>query len=739
MDSQSANSDSSGQASSVFESRSPQSSTTSGIPPRAEEWDRTLWHTDLTEFGRALGLAARTVFPNSEKSRYSRIYVLLICWQTQDPKLPVEEEIEKLREVFEHVYHFEVEQFRIPNSDSHGEVSEKINAFVKVNKNNSDDLKIVYYAGHSRLSRTKELVWSTYVLNHSLYVGGAEPCLLSSRLPEKKNKKCPTVMWSGIQRSLEMARSDVLILLDCCSSGVCNASEGNGATELICACAFNSEANGVGHYSFTHALTTELRFLSRKPCFSVGELYTSVYTRMQSHLPQGIMNERYPALIHLVLTQDEPFIRGIQLSVQALNLSGDSEQRKCERKRVCLEDDETRLPDDLQTNALDKRPRLNDTMISEVEDIILPWIDSSTDVQDEDNTNPTSHCDGERLEKVNEQKLRASPESKWKDSLCENDAPRALFMIRFQEDVRAEDLSIELFREWLRSIPAAAEEVVIEAAFKSFSTMIFVSLPLSMTSYIPSSHAINFLGPVRSSIMLPCGHGNAHSSSEDVIGTADSSRKRHQSRENDGAMSLYKDPIFSNLENLLDLYPYYSRSEPTQYFHNIWAHNQSYEYEMQTWISPHIQHTSHAEEEPGEKVSEVHASAPADIYIRNILDKFPQADPTLAQRLGEANWQRHVDIRRRNLVSERVQEDVAGSVFHPASTFHDSGLGASINAASTYAVSVSSLITTAADTNNRFFKVPPMPKEVVDGVSFDCSVCGQTIPPLQIKNLLDWK
>jgi hypothetical protein len=34
-------------------------------------------------------------------------------------------------------------------------------AFVKVNKNSANDLKIVYYAGHSRLSRTKEPVWST--------------------------------------------------------------------------------------------------------------------------------------------------------------------------------------------------------------------------------------------------------------------------------------------------------------------------------------------------------------------------------------------------------------------------------------------------------------------------------------------------------------------------------------------------------------------------------------------------
>ena len=89
------------------------------------------------------------------------MYVLLIRWKTQDPNLPVERELIELRQVFEEIYHYDIEEFWIPDSDSHGAVSEKINAFVKVNDNSSDDLKIVYYAGHSRLSRTKELLWST--------------------------------------------------------------------------------------------------------------------------------------------------------------------------------------------------------------------------------------------------------------------------------------------------------------------------------------------------------------------------------------------------------------------------------------------------------------------------------------------------------------------------------------------------------------------------------------------------
>jgi hypothetical protein len=85
--------------------------------------------------------------------------VLLISWQTEDPKLPVEREINVLSQVFEEAYNYNVENFRVSDDESHAGVSEKVNSFVKVNGNSSSDMKIVYYAGHSRLSRTKELMW----------------------------------------------------------------------------------------------------------------------------------------------------------------------------------------------------------------------------------------------------------------------------------------------------------------------------------------------------------------------------------------------------------------------------------------------------------------------------------------------------------------------------------------------------------------------------------------------------
>ncbi|KAH7412828.1 hypothetical protein BKA64DRAFT_338838 [Cadophora sp. MPI-SDFR-AT-0126] len=423
--------DSSEQTTSTLSSKSPQSSAPTSVLPRAEEIDRTLHHLGLENFATALEKAAAAVFPNDKKSRYSQVYVLLISWQTQDSNLPVEQEISALRKVLESYYHYDIEEFQIPDIDSHAEVSEKVNSFVKVGNNSSSDLKIVYYAGHSRLSRSKELLWSA--------------------LPTRKDLKCPTVMWSGIQRSLEMANSDVLILLDSCSSGVANASEGNGVTELICACPFDSEANGVGHYSFTRSLTIELQLLRTKPCFSVAELYTSIYTRMQSFLPQGIENERYPAPVYFVLTNDEPFIRGIKLSVQDLRAPENEGMEKEFPKRIGFQgqSDGKRPRERESFDPPNKRSRLNDTQECAQEGNIYQTFEGNHAAESAD------HDHGHLVPK---------------DSMYPLEAPRALFAIRFREDIKGEDLSVKLFTEWLRSIPAAVEEVCVEAGFKCFYT-----------------------------------------------------------------------------------------------------------------------------------------------------------------------------------------------------------------------------------------------------------------------------
>jgi hypothetical protein len=137
-------------------------------------------------------------------------------------------------------------------------------------------------------------------------------------------------------------------------------------------------------------------------------------------------------------------------------------------------------------------------------------------------------------------------------------------------------------------------------------------------------------------------------------------------------------------------------------------------------------------------IPEFEVSGSAMIYVRNILDKFPNANFKLAQRLGEANWQRHLKIRSSNQIS-KVELEVAGvkSVFRDSSVFPDSGLGSSMPSTSCYAPSASSFLSKVGHDDSEYFRVPRAPTEVFEGKPFKCFICGRLLT--HIKNRVDWK
>jgi hypothetical protein len=127
-------------------------------PPTAEEIDRLNYHNGLQKFGEALEEAAKAVLSNHAKSRYRNVHVLFLSWEDEDPQLPVSLEISKLFDVFVNIYHFQAEILHIPNQNSHNKVSKKILEFV--GEDDTDDMKIVYYAGHGRLTQNRLLSWT---------------------------------------------------------------------------------------------------------------------------------------------------------------------------------------------------------------------------------------------------------------------------------------------------------------------------------------------------------------------------------------------------------------------------------------------------------------------------------------------------------------------------------------------------------------------------------------------------
>jgi hypothetical protein len=152
---------------SIFSSKSLSSSDTSIIPPRGDEIDQWQRHIGMQEFAKDVQRAAESIYPNQNRSRYANVYVLIFKWKTEDPKLPVWHEIEELCRVLDEIYGYEIEVFEIPDQKSHAKSVEKITAFIAINDDSKNDLKIVYYAGHSRLSNTRDLVWLRCVI-HSL-------------------------------------------------------------------------------------------------------------------------------------------------------------------------------------------------------------------------------------------------------------------------------------------------------------------------------------------------------------------------------------------------------------------------------------------------------------------------------------------------------------------------------------------------------------------------------------------
>lgn len=116
--------------------------TTTQPPPTSEQPDRIYRPNQLCN------------------NTYLETYVLLLSWEDKDPRLPVDREIDRLYDVFERLYHFKVERWKIPSTDSHIRLNEKILELVKLGDDREDYLKVVYYAGHGKLTRNRQSMWT---------------------------------------------------------------------------------------------------------------------------------------------------------------------------------------------------------------------------------------------------------------------------------------------------------------------------------------------------------------------------------------------------------------------------------------------------------------------------------------------------------------------------------------------------------------------------------------------------
>ena len=133
-------------------------------------------------------------------------------------------------------------------------------------------------------------------------------------------------------------------------------------------------------------------------------------------------------------------------------------------------------------------------------------------------------------------------------------------------------------------------------------------------------------------------------------------------------------------------------------------------------------------------------SGPAAFYVSLVRDKFKRASKGLIERLGEANWQRHVRVR--NIMEDLENnpakgQDTARSVCQPDTTFHDSGIGTSVPAWTEYAPSHTSFRTSNPEGGLSSLRVPPAPLEAADGKPFQCYLCGDMLSTVRTRT--QWK
>lgn len=131
-------------------------------------------------------------------------------------------------------------------------------------------------------------------------------------------------------------------------------------------------------------------------------------------------------------------------------------------------------------------------------------------------------------------------------------------------------------------------------------------------------------------------------------------------------------------------------------------------------------------------------STPAHTYVSVLRDKYSNADEDLIERLGEANWQRHVFVRRKmKLIADWPTHEPTNIFEGNATMFHDSGIGTTVSGPSQYAASHTSFISSLAEGGKSSMRVPPTPKEITAGESFCCSFCGSL--QSELRNRVDWK
>ncbi|KAG8668804.1 hypothetical protein FPOAC2_08109 [Fusarium poae] len=249
----------------------------------------------------------------------------------------------------------------------------------------------------------------------------------------------PWLQWSAIQTLLERSLSDVLILLDCCA-GAASATFPSGAsiTETISASSWDAIAPDPGRYSFTNALIEVLQEW-RLRAFSAAMLHAEVLARLKHPRPITINGKYFEA---------------------------------------------RSTPVHFMMTSNHKAPSIEMSRMSRSDNLPSPQLTPMPEIV---------HETGRAAD--------SAPISRNDHMFTEpnEDTPHVMISLALEDDQR---LDINAWEQWLGAFPAMAKYVKVQGVFKSHSTMLLVSMPVSIWDLLPEDHATTFVAFIRSNNLM---------------------------------------------------------------------------------------------------------------------------------------------------------------------------------------------------------------------------------------------
>ncbi|KAF8853387.1 hypothetical protein BDZ45DRAFT_694290 [Acephala macrosclerotiorum] len=397
----------------------------------------------IEQFAKDLQSAINAAWPTRRKGRYGKAHVLLLSWE--DDNLGVYQEMHRLEYVFSNLYRFDVQSFKIPCKTAGKATTSRILSFLE--EDGPETLFVVYYAGHARLSPRS-----------------SEPPIWSAT--DKLDS--PTLPSGGIQQLFEEAESDVLLLYDTCHSShpAVNVG-GQGVTEVIAACGFETQAPAVGPHSFTNALIRELEEAFTGPPISVAELHGRVIGSLKSWKPDLLRDQNG----YVWIGEDR------------------QTRRECHKRRTPVHC--------FLTNETPYRSIMLAPLPSKLSHSAVAKIEQSTLL----NSTASNSLDTSQLTEKSDHSTAATTIS---NSSKGSRGPQVLLAVRLEDDYflnGQESEGAKKFQtwcDWLKSAPDGTKDITIQGVYKSFSTLVLISIPVVVWDILPDNAGYSFVGFVQS-------------------------------------------------------------------------------------------------------------------------------------------------------------------------------------------------------------------------------------------------